>query len=199
MAHIFALISKYGYFIIFPLMIIEGPIITIIASFLASLGAFNVFFIYILGVIGNVIGDIVYYGIGKFGRDRFLVKYGKYIGIDASKIEYIENHYKKHLLKTILIAKLTEAPVIPVLISAGIAKTDFKKFLSISILAEIPKVAIIVLIGFFFGKFYVKIDTYFKNFASLMFVIFGMVILFVIYKKIKRKQNEKNILYNPKL
>lgn len=188
MTHIFSLISQYGYWIIFPLMIIEGPIITIIASFLASLGALNVFIIYILGVLGNVIADIIYYGIGKFGRKKFLAKYGKYIGITMDKIEYIETHYKNHLYKTIIIAKLTEAPVVPVLISAGIANANFKKFLSISAIAEIIKVFIIVCIGYFFGRFYSKIDVYFKDFVGLMLVMISSIVVFFIIKRVIRKK-----------
>ncbi len=192
MDHIFLLVSHYGYLIIFPLMIIEGPIVTIIASFLASLGAFNILIIYILGVAGNIIGDAIYYSIGKFGREKFLHKYGKYISVDEKKVEYIENHYKKHMLKTILIAKITEAPIIPALISAGIAKTNFKKFITICALAEIPKVAIIVSIGYFFGKFYTIIDSYFKNFVSIMFAALGLVITFFILKFIFKKIRNKN-------
>lgn len=186
MTYIFLLISTYRYWIIFPLMIVEGPIITIIAAFLASLGSFNVFIIYILALSGNVIADIGYYCVGKFGGKRFLVKYGKYIGVNLNKIELIENHYNKHLIKTIIVAKVTEVLIVPTLISAGIANTDFKKFLIVSFLSEIFKVLIIVLIGYYFGKFYLIIDSYYKDFVIVMFIIFVVIIAFLIHKRIKK-------------
>jgi len=37
---IFQFLKHYGYFAMLPLMIVEGPVVTIIAAMLASLGAF---------------------------------------------------------------------------------------------------------------------------------------------------------------
>ena len=164
-------------------MIIEGPIVTIIAAFLASLGTLNIFIVYVLGVFGNIIADSIYYAIGRFGRKRFLVRYGKYIGITPDDIQNMEHHYEKHLLKTIVIAKATEAPVIPTLISAGIAEADFSKFIVICSFSEIVKVAIIACVGYFFGQFYVTINTYFKEFVGIGSILLVVLLLsFVIYK-----------------
>ena len=66
---IFDFLSHYGYWMMLPLMIIEGPIITIIASMLAKLGAFNIFIVFILSVAGDMIGDIILYYLGyKLGN-----------------------------------------------------------------------------------------------------------------------------------
>lgn len=180
------LITTYGPFILFPIMIVEGPIITIIAAFLASLGVLNIFLVYALAYIGNVIGDVAYYSIGRYGRETFIKRYGKYLGLHEENILHIENHYKKHYLRTILIAKATEAPIIPTLIAAGIAKTDFRKFFPLIAVIEIFKVLIFVVIGFYFGKFYKVIGTYLKDgviAAGIIVVI--MVIFIVLYRKLK--------------
>ena len=59
-------LSEYGYWIAFPLMIIEGPIVTLIASFMASMGVFDVWFVLFLSVLGDLIADIIFYGIGRW-------------------------------------------------------------------------------------------------------------------------------------
>ena len=76
----------------------------------------------------------------------------------------------------------------PTLVAAGIAKTDFRKFVLVCISAEVPKVLIIVLIGYFFGRFYKIINLYFKDFVTVAFFILVLsVIMFLIFKKIKLK------------
>ena len=40
-------------------MIIEGPIITVIGAFLASLGFFNIGIIFFLSLLGDIVGDII--------------------------------------------------------------------------------------------------------------------------------------------
>ena len=41
--HVIPGLLQYKYVFLFPAVVIEGPIITIVAGFLASLGFFNVF------------------------------------------------------------------------------------------------------------------------------------------------------------
>ncbi|MEI6810512.1 MAG: VTT domain-containing protein [Candidatus Nomurabacteria bacterium] len=190
MENILLLISTYSIYILLPLMIVEGPIVTIIASFLISSGVLpvSIILIYILALLGNILGDINYYAIGRFGREKFIKKYGKYIGLHEERVEYIENHYKNNLLKTFLFAKVTEAPIIPTLVAAGIARVDFKKFLGLSATVETFKVLIIVIIGYYFGRFYVIINSYFKNTVFAMGVtLIILILLFVAYKNLKRK------------
>lgn len=189
MEHITLLISTYSVWILLPLMIIEGPIVTVIAAFLASLGVLNIVLVYFLALLGNILGDLNYYAIGRFGRERFIKKYGKYIGLHEKHIEYLEQYYKNHFLKTIFIAKITEAPVIPTLVAAGLAKVDMKKYLLLTSAIEVPKVFIIVIIGFYFGKFYTTIEGYFKDAfiaSGVTVIVFGG--LFFIYKSIKSKK-----------
>jgi membrane protein DedA with SNARE-associated domain len=188
MEHLSLLISSYGPWILLPVMIIEGPIVTIIAAFLASMGLLSIVLVYFLSLIGNIIGDLNYYAIGRFGREKFIRKYGKYIGLHEERIEYLEEHYKNHFLKTILIAKITEAPIIPTLVAAGLAKTDMRKYILLTSAIEVPKVLIVVLIGYYFGRFYKTIEMYFSNavYAVGITAILS-VIAFLIYKKIKNK------------
>jgi membrane protein DedA with SNARE-associated domain len=50
----------YKYFVLFPIMVVEGPIITIIAGFLVSLGHLNGLAAYAVLVAGDVTGDSIY-------------------------------------------------------------------------------------------------------------------------------------------
>ena len=183
-----ALIGAYSVWILLPLMIVEGPVVTLVASFIASLGLLNVVLVYFISVAGNLIGDLVYYSIGRFGREAFIEKYGKYIGVNREAILFAEKHYNDHLFKTIAIAKATEAPVVPALVLAGMARVDIKKFLIVSLVCEVPKMLVIVLIGYYFGKFYQTIEHYFKDiiFAAGVTLLL-LVALLIVYKKIKVK------------
>jgi membrane protein DedA with SNARE-associated domain len=191
MEHLISLISTYGIYILFPVMIIEGPIITITVSFLVSTGILHisVVVIYIFAVLGNLISDVVYYVIGRVGRERFIKKYGGYIGLHEERIRYIESHYKEHLLKTVLVAKITEAAIVPALVAAGIAKADFYKFVTLSLAIELVKVFVFIFIGYNFGKLYVMIGLSLKDAMwayGITICIFA--ILFVMYKKLKAKE-----------
>lgn len=62
-----ASLQTYGYILVFGLTVIEGPIVVIIAAFLASQGIFDIYVIAILGWLGDVVGDMLFFFAGRFG------------------------------------------------------------------------------------------------------------------------------------
>ncbi len=178
MASLYSLLYTYKYAILLPLTIFEGPIVNVIAAFLASIGVMNIFAVYAIAVMGDLIGDILYYLIGRLGRHTIIPKYGRYLGITEDRIKFAEEHYKNHLLKTIAISKVAQAPILAALVLAGITKTDFLEFVAVVFLLALPKVLLFSIIGYYFGRSYVLIGQYLDNSvlaASIILVIVGIV------------------------
>lgn len=67
---IISLLTAYKYFFLFPIVVVEGPIITVIAGFLSSLGYLNIIIAYLVVVAGDIVGDSAYYAIGFYGRKK---------------------------------------------------------------------------------------------------------------------------------
>src|SRR4030043_1154613 len=102
---IFQFLSHYGYWIMLPLMIIEGPVATLMAATMAALGAFNVFIVLIFSIAGDMIGDMILYGLGyKYGMG-FVRHVGKYIGITENLVLRMEKYFERHGGKTIFAVK----------------------------------------------------------------------------------------------
>ncbi len=57
----------HGGALILPLAVIEGPVVSIVTGFLAAQGCFSWYWALILLVCGDLIGDIIYYAIGRTG------------------------------------------------------------------------------------------------------------------------------------
>ena len=99
------LLIKYGYALLFLGAVIEGPIITILGAFLASQGSFNIFFVFLAVVIGDLAGDALYYAIGYFSS-RF-PKLLKFLGLTDERLKPVEDYYKEHGAKAMFFAKFT--------------------------------------------------------------------------------------------
>jgi membrane protein DedA with SNARE-associated domain len=192
----------YKYFILFPVMVIEGPIITIIAGFLSSLDLLNLFLVFAVVVIADLVGDFMYYAIGRWGREKFINRWGKYIGLSAEKIIRLESHFEKHTRKTLIIGKISHAFGAPILVAAGVAKIPFWEFIWFNFLATIPKSLFFLLIGYYFGQAYVRLNKYLDYF-TIGFLILAILILisYFTYNKFKskfikfiEKLSKKNIL-----
>lgn len=93
---LFDLLIQYRYIVIFPIVVIEGPVITMISGFLVSLGYMNFWIAYSILVVGDVTGDVLYYAIGRWGRESFMNRWGRYFGFDPERIERVEAHFKEN-------------------------------------------------------------------------------------------------------
>jgi membrane protein DedA with SNARE-associated domain len=175
---------QYKYVVLFPIMIVEGPIITVIAGFLSSLGYLNLFVAYSVVVMGDVVGDSLYYLAGRWGRMYLFRQWGRSIGITMERMIQLQQFFTKHTMKTLIVGKLSHAIGAPVLVAAGMAHIPYWKFLGINFLATLPKSLLLLLIGFYFGQGYAKIDTY-LDYTALGTVVLAMLLL-LCYPIIKR-------------
>lgn len=170
------LLETYKYFLLFPIAVIEGPIITVIAGFLVSLGHMNIFIAYAVVVAGDIVGDALYYWIGKSGGQFMLSKFGHILGVSPDKIAFVKKHFHKHPNKTLLFGKFTHAFGVAILIAAGIVNINFWRFIAVNFASTLVKSLALLLVGYFFGQAYVQINSYINN-ATAIIAVGGIVLL----------------------
>jgi membrane protein DedA with SNARE-associated domain len=180
-----------GYGIMLILMIIEGPIITYIASFAASLGIFNVFYVFIISFLGNFIGDLIFFYIGRISKEGAVEKY-VHKSINETRMSRLKMYLEKNPGKTIAVIKLTPFLPVPGLILTGASNIKFKKFVVYSVLVTMAYSLVMVLLGFYSGVAFLTIAKYVKY---IEYLIGGTVILITLlfflfkflYKKIPNR------------
>lgn len=188
---ILSLLISYRYAVFFPLTIIEGPIVTIIAGFLSSLGYFNFLFLYIIALAGDLIGDVLYYSLGRWGSSRLLSK-ASFLGINSGQLGKLERHFELHAGKTLLFGKWTQTVGAVILTAAGMSRMRFNKYIFFNAIGSIPKCFIFLIIGYYFGQAYAQINTYFGYAALSIILAIALaagVYLFVKWFKKRAKIN----------
>ena len=180
----------YKYAVLFPITIIEGPIITIIAGFLSSQGYLNIFAIYGVVVAGDIVGDVIYYLIGSYGGRRFITRWGYLFRLSMEEITKLENHFANHSGKTLLFGKISHAIGAPILVAAGMAKIPLEKLVWFNFWATLPKSLVLLAIGYYFGRAYQEIDRYigYGNLIIFSLAIIAVIIYFLV-KKIRVIRN----------
>jgi len=149
---IFDLIFRYSYLILFPLIVVEGPIVTIIAGFLVALGFLDFIPAYFTIIAGDLAGDTLYYAAGRWWLKSTLDKVFSFLKIDKDNIAKLENSLKTHKGKVLFFGKLSHAIGGVILFAAGKAKVPFKDFLKFNLLATLPKSLILLAVGYYFGS-----------------------------------------------
>ncbi len=182
-------LGHYKYILIFPIIILEGPIITVICGFLVYLGQLSGPWTYLMLVTGDLIGDILHWALGRYFKNKkWFRKVAGVFGYDDEKEKILEEHFKKHPGKTVLFAKISHGIGGFIQTVAGIAKIDFWKFTAFSFMGTVPKSMILFLVGYYLGSSYLKIDKYLDYSAYFVIsLVFLVAIYFLLKKYLKRK------------
>ncbi|EKD68146.1 MAG: hypothetical protein ACD_48C00060G0002 [uncultured bacterium] len=195
--HLSHLVTQYGlatygilFFIIFAetgLVItpfLPGDSLLFAAGAIAALGAFRIEYILVLLSTAAILGDTVNYWIGHF-FGQAIVNNPKVPFINQEHIDKTEKFYKKYGGKTIILARFvpiirTFAPFV-----AGVARMNYKQFISFNAIGGLLWISLFTLAGFFFGNFpFVK-----QNFHYVIFVIIGLSLVPIVYEYIQHKRN----------
>lgn len=186
MEYLVLFISKYGYFILFPIAIVEGPIVTIIAGFFVSMAFLNFFLVYAIVVAGDVVGDTLCYMIGRWGGAVFFRWVGPYVGITQEKLEKVKTYFDLHSHRAITLSKLIHGFGFTGLMVAGSLKVPYQKYITICFLTTLIQSMALLIIGVLFGHAYVQLSKYLNYFASATIVIgISVIILIILFKKFK--------------
>lgn len=180
-SHIIAWLEAYKYIILFPFAIVEGPIISVIAGFLASLGQMNIVLVYVVVVLGDVVGDAIYYMVGRWGRTGLVDRLGHYVGATKERIARMEQHLHTHLGKTLLFGKWGHTFGAPILLASGAARVPFSRFMFINTLGTLLKSLILVAVGYYFGRAYVQINHYINYGALAITAVVLIIVLGYIF------------------
>lgn len=181
------LILTYRYIILFPLACVEGPVLALTIGFLVHLGYFNIWGALLLMCAGDFFPDIFYYYLGYIGNEKkYLEKYGSRFQLIKDNFPVIEKLWRDHGYKMMFFSKLAYGMSTPLLISSGLAKMPFRKFVSRALLVTIFQYSIILALGYYLG--------YSATFASdikIVGLIFAVVLLVFIYIYIKVQKYAK--------
>jgi membrane protein DedA with SNARE-associated domain len=190
-----SLIQFFGnlsYSDIFMLMAMESSIIPVPselvmlpAGVLAAQGGLDPFLATLVGWLGSVLGALAnYYILGRWLGKPFLEKYGKYILITPEKYAKTENLFLRNANLYTFIGRLI--PVVRHLISipAGIFRMGLPAFVSITFLGATLWCAILVALGYFFGKSVLDLTILYMN--ELKYVAIPAIGFYLWYKIFKK-------------
>lgn len=175
------LLTKYGYFILFPIAVVEGPIITVIAGFLVSLGIMNAFIVYAIIMAGDIVGDSGVYLIGRSGGALF----SRYFKKHAEKINKAKAYFEIHQHKAIIMSKIFHGIGVAGLFTAGMLRVPYKRYVTISFITTTVQSLILIAVGILFGHAYIQINKYLNYYAAATIITGAIIIFIVAIKKLK--------------
>ncbi len=177
-AALVALILQYKYPLIIVITIVEGPLIMLASGFFIKLGYLPILPTFAALMVGDLIGDAWWYAVGYYFGQPFVKKFGKYFSVTEDKIETVKKVFHKHHNRILIISKLTMGFgfALVTLITAGLVKIPFRKYMALNIIGQFFWTGFLVFIGYTFGHLYTVVNSVFGQIS----VIAGLIIIFFL-------------------
>ena len=194
------IIEKFSYFGVFVLMMLESAgvpipseIIMPFSGFLVSRGVFIFWVLIFVGILGNVVGSLIFYWLGRYIGRSFIMRFGGYLLIHPKDIDLAERWFQRWGSWAIFVSRML--PVVRTYISfpAGVANMNLWKFILFSTIGIIPWVWFLAWLGVFLGEEWTTFEHYFRKFDILILVILISVVVWWVHRHIRHRRNDIEI------
>jgi len=187
------LVQTFGYLAILVLMAAESACIPIpsevvmpFAGVLASQGHLELVAAILVGVVGNVVGSLVAWGVGRAGGRPALRRFGRLVWLRESDLDRAERWFAAHGEPAVFFSRLL--PVVRTFISlpAGAAEMPLGRFSLYTAAGSLPWSAGLAIAGFALGENWRVIDRYVADAGYVVAAIAVVVIVSFLVRHARR-------------
>jgi membrane protein DedA with SNARE-associated domain len=183
LAGVVPILAQYGYSMLLPIAVVEGPAMAMIAGALVAAGQLNGVTACLLLIAADLVGDALYYGLGRYGHAPLLARISKRLALTPERLAPLERRFHDNDWKLLMIGK-TQALGSVILYFAGASRMSFVRYMLVNLVGTAPKVILFELVGYFLWQSVLQSTRYIDY---LTFVLFGAaLVLLVIYWLIRR-------------
>ncbi|MDP5338049.1 MAG: DedA family protein [Nodularia sp. (in: cyanobacteria)] len=191
-------INSLGYWGIALLMFIENLFPPIPSELIMPLAGFtaratpdklNIFGVFFAGLLGSVVGALVWYYPGKFLSEQRLItladKYGKWLTISGQDITKAKNWFDNQGSKAVFIGRLVPGVRTLISVPAGISNMHLLPFVFYTTLGSAVWVGLLTYLGYVLGSQYELVEKYL---APVSKIVLGSLVLAFFGWILKRQQ-----------
>jgi membrane protein DedA with SNARE-associated domain len=97
-------------------------------GFLAWVGHLQLWMVIVTGTLGNIVGSLVAYYVGKIGGRALINRYGRYIRLSKRHLEKAEKWFGQRGERAVFVGRLLPGIRTFISLPSGIAKMNIVKF-----------------------------------------------------------------------
>jgi len=186
-------VHNIGYAGILVTMALESALVPIpsevvmpLAGFLAWSGKLDLFLVIICGTVGNLLGSVALYVLGRGPGFSLVKKYGRYLFIDEGDIKKACVLFWKYGGLIVFVGRMMPAIRTVISLPAGIANMDIRKFITYTFIGSVPWNVFLAYLGWLLGENWAMIEKYTRMLDyAIVTIMILLIASYIIYKKIK--------------
>lgn len=188
-------LEHYGYLAVGGLVLLEdfgvpvpGEVLLIAAAVFAGSGNMNIAVVFVVAVLGAIIGDNIGFAIGHFGGRPLAERFGRYILLTPERLDRAEGFFNRHGGKVVTVARFIEGLRQINGLLAGIAGMHWLTFVGYNALGAVLWVGTWAGLGYLAGDNIVEIYAEFERDKWYAIGALAVVVAIVITHRVRRRR-----------
>jgi membrane protein DedA with SNARE-associated domain len=174
------IVYKYG--LLFPLAVVEGPVLAVIVGWLCGAGVLQFVPSFAILIAGDMVGDSGFYLLGRLTAEGHFERFAARIGCGPRKVDRARQWFRENPLRTIAASKITLG-VGPVgLFLAGQSRIPYKTFLSVCSGVAALQYFFYLLAGMLLGHGYVLLVHYLSVVSAVGITVAAATLVFLLLR-----------------
>jgi len=167
----------------------EGPWISLILGVLLRLGFFYFWPIYISLMIGDLVGDVIWYYIGRRYGHSFISKHGHRFSITEESVTRMTELFHKHKNAVLFLSKISNGLgfSLVTLMTAGMVRIPFTRYIVINAVGQLVWTGFLIGTGFFFSNLYITVDNVLGKISITAAIIVIAFLGYRYFRYLRRK------------
>ena len=165
-----------GYTVLFFAMIFEGELFLVATGMLVNLGAFDPFDAFFFAFAGVLLGDILWYGLGRYLNYKH--SHRKFVSVVIKKVRKILPNIQKNPAHVIFISKFIYGLNHSTILVLGYLKIGFRQFFRTQFFTSLLWCVLFLVVGFIFGAAALTITHSFNRLA-LVGILLLLALIFI--------------------
>lgn len=157
---------------------LPSEVIMPFGGYLAWTGHGQLWMMIVAGTLGNVVGSLIAYYVGRWGGRPLLNRFGRYIHLSERHLHSADRWFERRGEWAVLIGRLLPGVRTFISLPAGIAKMPVGRFILYTTIGSLPWVAILAYAGFKLGQNWAGIEHYTH---PLLYVAVILVVALVVW------------------
>jgi membrane protein DedA with SNARE-associated domain len=153
------------------------------AGFNVSDGHLTLIGIIVAGVVGDMLGASIAYGIGYFGRVELLERHGRKLHVTPARLQLAHNWFERHGEPVILISRCLPLVRAVFPYAAGVAEMPFWRFFLFAAIGSVIWIGGLAVLGQAVGSNW---PSWRHNLEYVDYAIVALVVAAVVYLIVRR-------------
>lgn len=138
--------------VLWPAMLIEGPIATLVAGSLVGAGVLAWWPVWLAATAADLIVDSLLFLLGRYGYGHRVTRLLRRLGLTESRWQSLRTTVETQLPRVVVGAKLVDIGAVPAFLAAGMAGVPYRRFLLWNVPVTAVRAALLTGVGALVGQ-----------------------------------------------